>query len=182
MTAVTGRRGHGEVPERLNGPVSKTGVPLLGYRGFESHPLRHDFVSPANARGCAVRDLRLRTICARFAHAGVEMARFAHTAWDRRRSRRYAHIGKVSVFFRGASWCIYYREAGRARRESGRASAPRRGAPRQAALEGVGSSGSRSSGSLGAPGGPISPARSSSVTVWPRPCRRPGLTRSSGAR
>src|SRR5690554_5479984 len=29
----------GEVPERLNGPVSKTGVPFR-YRGFESRPLR----------------------------------------------------------------------------------------------------------------------------------------------
>ena len=29
----------GEVLERLNRPVSKTGVPS-GYRGFESHPLR----------------------------------------------------------------------------------------------------------------------------------------------
>ena len=31
----------GEVPERLIGPVSKTGVASRGYRGFESPPLRH---------------------------------------------------------------------------------------------------------------------------------------------
>jgi hypothetical protein len=30
----------GGVPERLNGAVSKTVVPRLGDRGFESHPLR----------------------------------------------------------------------------------------------------------------------------------------------
>ena len=35
----------GEVPERLIGPVSKTGVALRGYRGFESPPLRHSFSS-----------------------------------------------------------------------------------------------------------------------------------------
>ena len=33
----------GEVPERLNGPVLKTGGRKS--RGFESHPLRHPFVS-----------------------------------------------------------------------------------------------------------------------------------------
>jgi hypothetical protein len=31
----------GEVPERSNGTVSKTVVPLTGDRGFESLPLRH---------------------------------------------------------------------------------------------------------------------------------------------
>jgi hypothetical protein len=31
---------HGEVPERSNGAVSKTVVPLAGDRGFESLPLR----------------------------------------------------------------------------------------------------------------------------------------------
>jgi hypothetical protein len=30
----------GEVSERLNEPVSKTGVLFIEYRGFESHPLR----------------------------------------------------------------------------------------------------------------------------------------------
>jgi hypothetical protein len=33
----------GEVPERSNGAVSKTVVPLTGDRGFESLPLRHEF-------------------------------------------------------------------------------------------------------------------------------------------
>ncbi len=33
-------RPRGEVPEWSNGAVSKTVVPY-GYRGFESHPLRH---------------------------------------------------------------------------------------------------------------------------------------------
>jgi hypothetical protein len=32
---------HGEVPEWLNGAVSKTVVALLGHPGFESQPLRH---------------------------------------------------------------------------------------------------------------------------------------------
>ena len=35
------RRRSGEVPERSNGAVSKTVVPLAGDRGFESLPLRH---------------------------------------------------------------------------------------------------------------------------------------------
>ena len=35
------RRLQGEVPERSNGAVSKTVVPLAGDRGFESLPLRH---------------------------------------------------------------------------------------------------------------------------------------------
>ncbi len=30
----------GGVPEWLNGAVLKTAVPLVRYRGFESHPLR----------------------------------------------------------------------------------------------------------------------------------------------
>ena len=34
-------RSCGEVPERSNGAVSKTVVPLTGDRGFESLPLRH---------------------------------------------------------------------------------------------------------------------------------------------
>jgi hypothetical protein len=34
----------GEVSERLNEPVSKTGVLFIEYRGFESHPLRHSFI------------------------------------------------------------------------------------------------------------------------------------------
>src|ERR1700731_4481250 len=34
-------RSLGEVPERSNGAVSKTVVPLTGDRGFESLPLRH---------------------------------------------------------------------------------------------------------------------------------------------
>ena len=36
-------RSIGEVPERSNGAVSKTVVPLTGDRGFESLPLRHEF-------------------------------------------------------------------------------------------------------------------------------------------
>ncbi|MHC4251766.1 MAG: hypothetical protein ACYS9X_21815, partial [Planctomycetota bacterium] len=44
------------------------------------------------------------------------MGRSAHVSWDRRKSRRNIHVGKVSVFFRGASWHIYYRENGKARR------------------------------------------------------------------
>src|SRR5690349_13310509 len=35
----------GEVPERSNGAVSKTVVPLAGDRGFESLPLRHTPIS-----------------------------------------------------------------------------------------------------------------------------------------
>ena len=31
----------GGVAERLKAPVLKTGIPLNGERGFESHPLRH---------------------------------------------------------------------------------------------------------------------------------------------
>jgi hypothetical protein len=38
-------RSVGEVPERSNGAVSKTVVPLAGDRGFESLPLRHSPVS-----------------------------------------------------------------------------------------------------------------------------------------
>ena len=34
------RGGFGEVSERLNEPVSKTGVLFIEYRGFESRPLR----------------------------------------------------------------------------------------------------------------------------------------------
>ena len=37
----------GEVPERLNGPVSKTGVAFSGHREFESPPLRHFSPGPA---------------------------------------------------------------------------------------------------------------------------------------
>ena len=37
--------GCGEVPERSNGAVSKTVVPLTGDRGFESLPLRHSPIS-----------------------------------------------------------------------------------------------------------------------------------------
>lgn len=44
------------------------------------------------------------------------MARSTAVAWDGRRSRRNIHVGNVSVFFRGASWHIYFREGGRARR------------------------------------------------------------------
>ncbi len=33
----------GEVSERLNEPVSKTGVLFIEYRGFESRPLRFAF-------------------------------------------------------------------------------------------------------------------------------------------
>ncbi len=44
------------------------------------------------------------------------MGKSAHVSWDRRKSRRNIHVGKVSVFFRGASWHIYYRENGKARR------------------------------------------------------------------
>ncbi len=36
--------GFGEVSERLNEPVSKTGVLFIEYRGFESRPLRHFFI------------------------------------------------------------------------------------------------------------------------------------------
>ena len=37
-----GRTGKlGGVAERLKAPVLKTGIPLNGERGFESHPLRH---------------------------------------------------------------------------------------------------------------------------------------------
>ncbi len=35
---------------------------------------------------------------------------------DRRRSTRHVHVGKVTVFHRGASWYIYYRESGKAKR------------------------------------------------------------------
>ena len=35
------RNHSGEVPEWLNGAVSKTVVARKGYRGFESHPLRY---------------------------------------------------------------------------------------------------------------------------------------------
>ena len=42
LETVTRRyRSCGEVPERSNGAVSKTVVPLTGDRGFESLPLRH---------------------------------------------------------------------------------------------------------------------------------------------
>ncbi len=44
------------------------------------------------------------------------MAKHREVAWDHRRSRKNIHVGKVSVFFRGASWHIYYREDGKARR------------------------------------------------------------------
>ncbi|MHC4248167.1 MAG: tyrosine-type recombinase/integrase [Planctomycetota bacterium] len=44
------------------------------------------------------------------------MSKRRDVAWDRRRSRKNIHVGKVSVFFRGASWHIYYREDGKARR------------------------------------------------------------------
>src|SRR5207244_6447403 len=65
------RRSCGEVPERSNGAVSKTVVPLAGDRGFESLPLRHSVCltsefrdrrakSPAFGRACA-RDRDRRT-------------------------------------------------------------------------------------------------------------------------
>ena len=44
------------------------------------------------------------------------MGKSAHVSWDRRKSRRNIHVGEVSVFFRGASWHIYYRENGKIRR------------------------------------------------------------------
>jgi len=44
------------------------------------------------------------------------MSKRRDVAWDHRRSRKNIHVGKVSVFFRGASWHIYYREDGKARR------------------------------------------------------------------
>lgn len=44
------------------------------------------------------------------------MSKRRDVAWDHRRSRKYIHVGKVSVFLRGASWHIYYREDGKARR------------------------------------------------------------------
>jgi hypothetical protein len=39
------RRCLGEVPERSNGAVSKTVVPLAGDRGFESLPLRQSIAN-----------------------------------------------------------------------------------------------------------------------------------------
>ena len=35
---------------------------------------------------------------------------------DHRRSRRHIHIGRVTVFRRGAAWCLYFRERGKPRR------------------------------------------------------------------
>ena len=35
----------GEVSERLIEPVSKTGVLFIEYRGFESRPLRHFYLT-----------------------------------------------------------------------------------------------------------------------------------------
>ena len=35
---------------------------------------------------------------------------------DHRRSSQNIHVGKVSIFKRAASWCIYYRENGKPRR------------------------------------------------------------------
>ncbi len=40
------------------------------------------------------------------------MSKRRDVAWDHRRSRKNIHVGKVSVFFRGASWHIYYRKDG----------------------------------------------------------------------
>jgi integrase len=44
------------------------------------------------------------------------MTNVAHISVDRRRSSRNVHVGLVTVFFRGASWHIYYREGGRPKR------------------------------------------------------------------
>ena len=44
------------------------------------------------------------------------MPRRGEVVRDRRRSTRNIHVGRVSVFFRGASWYVYYREGGKAKR------------------------------------------------------------------
>ena len=53
------RRVLGEVPERSNGAVSKTVVPLTGDRGFESLPLRDQKVTktlnPSNSATCTTQ-------------------------------------------------------------------------------------------------------------------------------
>jgi hypothetical protein len=44
------------------------------------------------------------------------MGRSRETLRDGRRSRKYAHVGKVAIFRRASSWCLYYRENGAGRR------------------------------------------------------------------
>jgi hypothetical protein len=51
------RVSRGEVPEWSIGAVSKTVVPLAGYRGFESLPLRHS-VSTSENRGHGLAERR----------------------------------------------------------------------------------------------------------------------------
>ena len=44
------------------------------------------------------------------------MGKTAHILRDHRRSQKYIHVGKVTVYPRGASWHIYFRENGTLRR------------------------------------------------------------------
>ena len=44
------------------------------------------------------------------------MGKIAHILRDRRRSKKYIHVGKVTVYPRAASWHIYFRENGTPRR------------------------------------------------------------------
>lgn len=65
------------------------------------------------------------------------MSRRGEVLWDRRKSRHNIHVGQVSIFSRGASWYIYYREGGqphRVRIGSDREEAERRAAEVNAQL------------------------------------------------